>query len=89
MGFRRALLAPVLIGLLSTIAAVAQVTTGTILGTVSDRSGAAIASAQITITEVNRVPNQNLNRSNPATSTAITSTVRDNRDTQAAIRVVF
>ena len=33
---------------------VAQVTTGTILGTVSDSSGAAVAGAVITITEVNK-----------------------------------
>ena len=36
------------------------------------------------------VPNQNINPKNPAgSSTAITSTVADNRDIQAAIRIVF
>jgi hypothetical protein len=35
-------------------------------------------------------PNQNINSAKPAsTSTAITSTIGDNRDLQAAIRLVF
>ena len=60
MSFRYALIAPVLIALAGVTAAVAQVTTGTILGTVSDSSGAAVAGAQITITEVNKGTTQQL-----------------------------
>ena len=40
------------------VCASAQVTTGTILGTVTDSSGAAIAGAQITITDLNKGTNQ-------------------------------
>ncbi len=43
-----------LIGLCLSISAVAQVTTGTILGVIRDTTGAGVAGAQVTITEINK-----------------------------------
>ncbi len=60
MSFRYGLMAPVLVAFAGAVAAIGQVTTGTILGTVSDSSGAAIAGAQITITDISKGTTQQL-----------------------------
>src|SRR5215472_13088017 len=60
----------ILLVLLAAASAEAQVTTGTILGTVTDTTGAAVSGARVTVTNVNRGTRQQYATDQTGTYTA-------------------
>ncbi len=72
-------------------AAIAQVTTGSVLGTVRDTSGAVIPGATVTVTDTGKgttIANAALTVT-PGLAGQITGTVNDNRDLQASATFYF